>query len=272
MKINAVKTLSETQAESAVILGRIKDQDGRMTAEMASEHVKALEDQRVKSVDQANQEYAQKVAVIEQMRDELGVITADQATIMIAEAERQRTGTIEAAQATKDRGIKVLEDAYDSLRANVDVNTGKMLTAWDRAKAGWNAMWFPEKRANIYTNEEAYLDAVNRISGTWARLSFPTKYALVQMEYVGANMDASIRDPVGAYNGLSYVPYDGFQIRAHEGERLLNKKENKAYNQETGSTSNGITQELHFYGRVDSPYEVAKAAKQGIEELKFMEG
>jgi|LGVF01.2.fsa_nt_gb TP901 family phage tail tape measure protein len=276
MKINAVNTLSQTEAESAVILGRIKDQDGRMTAEMASEHVKALEDQRVKSVDQANQEYAEKVAVIEQMRDELGVISAEQADTMIADAERQKTETINAAQATKDDGVEVLKGAYDDLENTVNVNTGEILSNWERAKQGWNGWNITPKEAVVKDNTEIFRGNVQWAKDWWNTLEFETKYAVIEtvnrMTEVNAGMDSSIRDPGNSYVGLSYVPYDGYMIRAHKGETLLDENEASDYRQGNTTKGDDINQEFNFYGNVDSPYQVAKAAKKGIEDLKFLSG
>ncbi|PIC81027.1 hypothetical protein CSV75_04405 [Sporosarcina sp. P18a] len=45
-----------------------------------------------------------------------------------------------------------------------------------------------------------------------------------------------VQDPgEGRYNGIKYVPRDGYQIRAHRGERVLTAKENKAYNKGGGN-------------------------------------
>jgi hypothetical protein len=39
------------------------------------------------------------------------------------------------------------------------------------------------------------------------------------------------------YNGLDYVPYDGYVARLHKGERVLTAQENREYS--GGSSSNG---------------------------------
>ncbi|PID16874.1 hypothetical protein CSV63_03005 [Sporosarcina sp. P34] len=39
----------------------------------------------------------------------------------------------------------------------------------------------------------------------------------------------------GRYNGIKYVPRDGYNIRAHRGERVLTAKENKEYNKGGGN-------------------------------------
>lgn len=50
----------------------------------------------------------------------------------------------------------------------------------------------------------------------------------------------------GRYNGIKYVPKDGYQIRAHRGERVLTAKENKEYNKGGGGRAIAI----NMYGTV----------------------
>ena len=40
------------------------------------------------------------------------------------------------------------------------------------------------------------------------------------------------------YNGLTYVPKDGFTARLHKGERVLTREENRNYNTNNNSSSN----------------------------------
>lgn len=48
MRENAVKALSENEVEAQVILQRMKDYDGRITAEQAAEHIAKLNESRDK--------------------------------------------------------------------------------------------------------------------------------------------------------------------------------------------------------------------------------
>lgn len=132
MQTTAITALSETEKESAVILGRIKEYDGRMTAEMASEHVKKLEEQRIKSIDQANIEYAEKMRLAEAIRAEGGAKAEESANKVIAEAEKQKNEVIAKANQTKTQGIDVLKASYDGLGREVSEETGKILSWWDK--------------------------------------------------------------------------------------------------------------------------------------------
>lgn len=68
------------------------------------------------------------------------------------------------------------------------------------------------------------------------------------------------------YNGLDNVPYDGYIARLHKGERILTAEENAKYN----STDNSIQVTQNIYTDNASPYEIAKATKQGLRELQFV--
>ncbi|MBC3901417.1 phage tail tape measure protein [Acetobacterium malicum] len=270
MKTSAITTLSETEAESAVILGRIKDNDGRITAEMASEHIKTLEDQRVKSVDAANLEYEEKIKIINQMKEEGTIATQEMADQMIADAGRQRDETISAAQATKDQGVTVLANSYDDLGNTVDTNTGNILTNWDRAKNWWSG-WFPgHKDAIIDSNAESQIGVFQQAEWTWNGLVFKDKYATIYYSEVtgGTSGGGGGGGGIGSYyNGLNYVPYDGFKATLHKGERVLTEAENRDYTQGNTTDNKEINQEFIFYGNVESPYQVARAAKKAIESI-----
>ncbi|MGN2371938.1 phage tail tape measure protein [Clostridium cagae] len=152
MTATAITNLSETEKESAIILGRIKDQTGRITAETAADIVQKLNEQRQQTVDAANAEYAARVNIAEQIRAEGGQKAEETANKMINEAARQRDETIAAADATRSQGIEVLKQAYGDLETSVDINTGQILTFWGRLKQWWDNTTFGTKFAEIQTN------------------------------------------------------------------------------------------------------------------------
>ncbi|EES48845.1 phage tail tape measure protein [Clostridium botulinum] len=152
MTATAITNLSETEKESAIILGRIKDQTGRITAETAADIVQKLNEQRQQTVDAANAEYAARVNIAEQIRAEGGQKAEETANKMINEAARQRDETIAAADATRSQGIDMLKQAYGDLETSVDINTGQILTFWGRLKQWWDNTTFGTKFAEIQTN------------------------------------------------------------------------------------------------------------------------
>lgn len=145
MRTNAVECMTQQEEETNIILGRMASYNGRVTAEMAGEHVRQLEDARIKSVDQANKEYNERIRVAEQMRTS-GVKNASElANGMIKEAERMRKETIDKANKIKEDGIDKLSRSYSNLRDEIDTNTGEVLSIWGRLKKWWEG-WIPSRK------------------------------------------------------------------------------------------------------------------------------
>lgn len=66
--------------------------------------------------------------------------------------------------------------------------------------------------------------------------------------------------------GLDYVPFNGYIAELHEGERVLTKKENEAYNR--GTTGSGGDTFI-FYDTQPEPYEYARQMKRAKRELLY---
>ncbi len=236
MKTQAIKTLSANEIEAKAILERMSASDKRITAEQASEHIKTLNNSRDEAVKAANGEYEGTVKAIIRMRDESGTITADQADKMIKEAERQRDGVIKKAEDTRLGALEKMRELNKDVDDEVDTGTGEVLTTWDKLKRWWSG-WQPENKSFEYTTTARKGQASSAVDGF-------------------------------NYNGLSYVPFDGYTARLHKGERVLTAEENKSMTQGEFK-NNGVNQTLNFYGKVESPYEVAKATKKSMRDLQF---
>lgn len=149
MKETAVKVLSESETEAKVILQRMKDYDGRITAEQASEHILKLNESKDKAITAANEEYDKRVATIIKMRDEAKVITAEQAEVMINNATRQRDDVVKKAEEMKNESVRKITDMHTDISRTVDLESGKVLTWWDKLKTWWNNWWPQSKTASI---------------------------------------------------------------------------------------------------------------------------
>lgn len=153
MKENAVKTLSANELESKVILERMKDYDGNITAEMASKHIKELNKSRDESVKAANDECDKRIKEIIRMRDETGVISSDQAEKLISDARKQRDETVKAAGETRDKSVEKITSMNSTIKKDVDTTTGNVKSNWQKLADWWNN-WHPvEKIFSIITRE-----------------------------------------------------------------------------------------------------------------------
>ena len=145
MRENAVKALSENEVEAQVILQRMKDYDGRVTAEQASEHIKQLNKSRDEAVATANDEYEKRIAAITRLRDEAGVISEKQAEKMLEDAKRQRDGTVEELENTRKEAVDKIFSMNRDLQDNVDTSSGKIIGFWQRMFGTWDK-WQPETK------------------------------------------------------------------------------------------------------------------------------
>ena len=73
------------------------------------------------------------------------------------------------------------------------------------------------------------------------------------------------------YNGLDYVPFDGYNARLHEGERVLTKKENEAYTKaKQGNLSGKVVIEVPV--KVNDREIAHATAEAYMDELGFAMG
>ena len=148
MREDTVKAYSASEQEASLILGRLASYDGRITAEMASKHIKEAENMRIGAVDEATKEYDQVVREIERQRDVTGEISAEQADLLIKEADRQRKESVDKAAKMKEDIVKKIDDMGKDTLEGVNRTTGDMMTAWDRFASWWEKLTFNPKKMN----------------------------------------------------------------------------------------------------------------------------
>lgn len=249
MTATAITNLSETEKESAIILGRIKDQTGRITAETAAEIVQKLNNQRQETVDAANAEYAARVNIAEQIRAEGGAYAEETADKMIAEAERQRDETIAAADKTRSEGIEKLKQSYGELEHNVELNTGRILDFWGRIKQWWDNTSFGTKFADIETN--GVVGMVGQRTNTASSKKSTKPVSQIEKDLLGSTSSGIKRATLGkgyasgtdsATKGYHEVAENGIEILAGRQTRLFKGGEKVLNNSETKSVLNNLGQ------------------------------
>lgn len=249
MRDSAITTFSETEAEAAVIRERMKDYQGRLSAEMASEMIMQANDARDKEKQAAEDKYNGIVKEASKLK-QAELITEEQYKDMVKDAETARDDQIKAADKACDGIKKEISDATPGIKEEVNIQTGEMISEWDKICTWWDNLIFPKKTAEI-----------------------ETKYTTTGR--ADANADSPDREgynPNYRYNGLDYVPFDGYNARLHEGERVLTKKENESYSNTSkyGLGGNDINLIVNSPSPL-RPSEIAQRHKEMLQELG-MEG
>ncbi len=134
MKDDAIRVMSESEAEQKVILERLKIESEKITALQAAEIVQNSVKQKEEVIAEAEEQCNETIAAIIRQRDETGSISKEQAERMIEEAERQRDETIGAAEETHKRIVGIAEKQASEHAKWVDWETGEVKTKWEVMK------------------------------------------------------------------------------------------------------------------------------------------
>lgn len=237
MKEQAVLAMSQNEAEQNVILNRLSSNTKSVTAEMVGETIRQMNEAKDKQIQMASEKRDALVLQAEQLKTLEGGKYTEKAQLIIDEANREYEGIVTAAEKSKTEGIDKLMTAHSGFADDIDIETGEVISSWQR------------------------------MFGTWERWTPPKKRVMVEYS-----------EPIGPpkangshYNGLSYVPFDGYNARLHEGERVLTAKENKEYTDSKALNKGGkATIEIPLF---INDREFAIATKDVFaEEFGFMGG
>lgn len=196
---NATRILSEQEREAEIILGRMKANDGRITAEQASEHIKLLNEQKTKAIDEANAEYLDRKAIFEEMKKTATGEQRDMVEKWIKEAERQRDETIEKAEQTRDGAVDKIFEMNSELIDSVDGTNGDIISGWQRLFGTWDR-WQPSKKHFSYT-----------VQGT----TQSGRHKILQMHATGTNFHPGGEAIVGEFGPELIRLPRGTQVQNH---------------------------------------------------------
>ncbi|MBY6931869.1 phage tail tape measure protein [Clostridium botulinum] len=237
MRDNAITTLSSTEEEAAVIRERMKEYQGRLSAEMASEMIQKANEARDGEIKAAEEKHDEVIKQAARLK-EAGLITEEQYNNMIKSSEDARDSQKKAAEDACNGVKQEIIDATPGIGDEVDLQTGRIQSSYDNlSKSLSNFFDWLFKRNDEADNKAKSLN----INGYVAK-DHPTPH----------------------YNGLNYVPYDGYSATLHKGERVLTAKENKEYIQSNTNNDNGLTLKIENFNNNRST-----DVKQLMQEAEF---
>lgn len=216
MKEQAVASMSKSKAEQEVILNNLNTSSTRITADMAGKAIKEMNKIETESVKSAKSKRDELVRQASELALVEGGKYKEKADEIIKQANREYKGTVDAAGKQKKEGIDKLMAAHQNLADKIDINTGDVVSNWDKMFGKWEK-WSPEEKEVVINHIDNYQK--NNTTGTGSRSTFRTSMS----------------------NGYDYIPFDGYNARLHEGERVLTKRENEIYSRskQRGSGSGG---------------------------------
>ncbi|MEK5486804.1 phage tail tape measure protein [Lysinibacillus sp. FSL M8-0355] len=145
MKNNAIKHMTESEAEQKVILENLKNEASKITAEQAAEVVQNSLKQKDDVVKEANEQYDKTVEWAIRQRDETGTMSAEEAQKVIDDAKHKRDESIRNAEEIHEKVVGEAKSQAEEHVQNVDWETGEVLSKWqvykNNVSSEWEAMW-----------------------------------------------------------------------------------------------------------------------------------
>lgn len=137
----------------------------------------------------------------------------------------------------RDRQVQSLDDVgsainnYTDKEGQVGVASSLMVGALDKVSDAANGTNdsitdLNGNPVNVRTNKE---EAVSQLDGITNSVNAIPAYKAITVAISTAGTALSAIAGMFHYNGLDYVPYDGYTATLHKGERILTAEENKSY-------------------------------------------
>lgn len=134
---NVVASLTKSEKQQKLILGRLKEESGKISAKQAADIVKNAEKARKGAVKEANDKYNQVKKAADEEYLVSGTITKKQHDEIVNQARKTRDETIANANEMKDKIVKAAKEQAKGHIKEVDWETGQTLTQFQQWGRGF---------------------------------------------------------------------------------------------------------------------------------------
>lgn len=159
MKETGIRVLSETETESLLIIERLKQQSGEITAEMASEVVKNSLDQKTQAIENAKKEYDERLRFAATLRADGSKESNELADKVIKEAERQMKDSIKAAEEMHKKVVSAAKEQAKDHVEQINWETGEIKTKWDELKNWFKTNPIIRSITTFFKDDKTHLEA-----------------------------------------------------------------------------------------------------------------
>lgn len=240
-----IRIVAKNKAEQEMLFNNLYSNVDNITAkhvsdmaikinELRDNSVKAAEETKNKQLQYAEEWKAQKEIINGKLTEEERKTYEE----MKKAAVEGYGKSVEEAERLRIQGLSRLRNEYGHLDSSLDWNTGKV-KSW--------ATQVAEKLGLINSTP------------------LESKLATYTIQASVVGMGAVSQLFSSHYNGLDYVPYDGYRARLHRGERVLTAEENKEYS--SGGKGGNINVNIDKVYN-NTPNDARKIAQQLGYEIK----
>ncbi|EGM8709780.1 phage tail tape measure protein [Listeria monocytogenes] len=131
-----VANLSKSAKEQKLILGKLKDSSGKLSAQQASKIVKESKRAKEGAIDQADKKYKGVVKKADEEYYVNGTITKKQHDDIVKKAKSQKNKSVSEAKKMHNGVVDQAKKQASGHLKQVDWETGESLSKWDNFKAG----------------------------------------------------------------------------------------------------------------------------------------
>nr|WP_243447544.1 phage tail tape measure protein [Clostridium tetani] len=243
MLTSAVEIMSESEAEQASILERMKLNSETISAEQAADIVQKSLDQKEKTIQTAREEFDERLRFAAMLRAEGGAENEKLADKVATEAEKQFKEASEKAESMHTSVVEHARLQAEEHAEQVDWETGKV-------KSNFDVMMDKIREFNALSIKEKVITITQKINNIFKKQNKEqgTPYRLKGKGYATGTTNAT--------RGIHQVAEHGFEIVVgrqtrlfNGGERVLNNRESKKFLQNGFEKRNNET-----HKKEPSPY------------------